>query len=407
MAAKKYYASRLFNKFLKMLVKPYMKHLFDYSIDNTQIQSLKPPYIILANHTNFWDPFLLALCVPDPVYYLASDAYFRSPILKYLLRLVGAIPKTKFLSDPSSIRAINGVVKNKNIIGIFPEGRRNWDGTTLPLLRPTAKLIKSLNIPVVSVLFKGAYLSMPRWASSTRKGELKMTLSVVLKPEDIEMLSVDGIFLKITGSLLYDEYEYQRKHKNSYIGRNKAEKLELFLFCCPECKNIGRLTSKGDVFTCGNCGYTVTYNSFGFFETDGAKLYFDNPKDWNLWELEYLEAFMNEQVASDNQLPLLQDHNIILRTGRGVGPLDTLSADGSLYLYDNRLEYYIGKELLKSFPVREIRGINIQFNNQLEFICDHIVYRFNTKTGVMGAYKWVMAIGAVKKLFRQSSKPDT
>lgn len=396
MATRRYHASKLFNKFLKLIANPYLRHLFDLSIENTQIMDLKPPYIVLANHTNFWDPFLLSLCIPDPVYFLTSDAYFRSRLLKSLLRLVGAIPKTKSLSDPSSIRAIREAVKNGSIIGIFPEGRRNWDGTTLPLLRPTAKLIKSLNIPVVSLLFKGAYLAMPRWASNTRRGKLDMNLSIVLRPQDIEVLTVDEIFSKITGSLAYDEYDYQRKHMNPYSGRNMAEKLERFLFCCPDCKKIGGLASKGDLFSCRNCGYTVSYNRYGFFETDRGNLHFNNPRDWNIWQLGYLDAFAAEMSVSGNRLPMLEDCGIILRTSQSGGSLNKLSDDGCLNLYADRLEFRIGGEVYKSFPINEIKGLNVQFSSQLEFISDHAVYRFSCRNGVMNAYKWVMAIGAVK-----------
>lgn len=399
MPTRRYHASKLFNKFLKLIANPYLKHLFELSIDNTQVKRLKPPYIVLANHTNFWDPFLLSLFIRDPVYFLTSDAYFRSRFIRFLLKLVGAIPKTKSISDPSSIRAVREAVKNGSIIGIFPEGKRNWDGRTLPLLKPTAKLIKSLNIPVVSLLFKGAYLAMPRWASNSRKGRLEMNFSIVLRPQEIELLSVDEIFTKITGSLMYDEYEFQRKHMNPYTGRNLAEKLERFLFCCPNCKSIGDLTSNGDLFCCANCGYSVSYNRYGFFETDGRKIYFDNPRDWNLWQLEYMDSVIAEKSVSASQLPIIEDHGIILRASQRAGSLNKLSDDGCLRLYMDRVEYCICNEVYKCFPINEMRGLNVQFNSQLEFMIGREVYRFSDKDGVMNAYKWVMAIDAVKNHF--------
>ena len=400
--AKKYRAGRMFNKFLKVVIGSYMKLLFDYSIDNDELKGLQPPYIVIANHTNFWDPFLLSMCIPDPVYFITSDAYFRSPVLRKLLSLVGAIPKTKLVSDPSSIRAIIGVVKNNGIVGIFPEGRRNWDGTTLPLLRPTAKLIKSIGIPVVSILFKGAYLSMPRWSSSTRKGKLTMTLTRVLETTEINELSANEIFLKISESLAYDEYSYQKLHMQPYVGRKKAEKLELFLFCCPECKNIGSLSSLDNTFFCRNCGYKVNYSTYGFFDPHVGNLYYDNPKDWNSWQLEQLESQITRQKLSGSCHPIITDNNIKLRTGNRTGSLKILTPGGILSLYLDKLEYCNGAKIVSSFPIREITGLNIQFNNQLEFICKNVLYRFSAENGIMPAYKWVKAIEAAKRLYGPS-----
>lgn len=403
MAVKKYKAGKILNKVLKLIAGIYFKHLFDYSMEVEQLQGIKTPYIVLANHTNFWDPFLLSMCIPVPVYFLTSDAYFRNPILKQLLKLVGAIPKTKLVSDPLSIRAILGVVKRNGVIGIFPEGSRNWDGRTLPLLHPTAKLIKHLGIPVVTVVFKGACLSMPRWASSVRKGHLSMVISQVLDANETKLLSSDEIFSRISESLSYDEYDYQREHMYPYKGQNMAERLELFLFACPGCRSTDKLTSARETLCCSNCGYQVSYNAYGFFRTSGQKLYFDNPRDWNNWQLNYLDAMITSQAASGSLLPLLQEHNIKMRIGQRTGSLKTRVTDGTLSIYPGRLEYSIAAKLILSFNIEEISGENVQFNNQLELICKKILYRFSVKDGNMSAYKWVNAIEILKRLYRQST----
>lgn len=398
MKRKKYIAGKLFNKFLKITLGNYMKLLFDYSIENSQLKGLKPPYVIIANHTNFWDPFLLSMCFPEPVYFVTSDAYFRNPVLKHLLNLVGAIPKTKSVSDPMSIRGIIEVVRSNGVVGIFPEGRRNWDGRTLPLLRPTAKLIKSLNIPVVTVLFKGSCLSMPRWATSTRRGKLQMKLLRTLEPHDIKLLSVEEIFSAISQSLAYSEYDHQRKHMNPYKGRNNAERLELFLFCCPECENIGSLVSSGNKFHCRNCSYEVLYNNYGFFECITHKLHYDNPEDWNYWQLERLNSLILTKILQGNNTPILVDNDIIMRMGQKTGALKLEAEEGTLSLYGDRLEFSIKNQLLQRFQIVDIIGENIQFNNQLEFIYGKTFYRFGGKLDNLSAYKWVRAIGSIRMI---------
>lgn len=397
MSVRKYKAGILLNKFLKLLFGGYMKLLFHYSIVNGDIlRDIRPPYIVLANHTNFWDPFLLSICFPEPVYFVASDAYFRSPVLKQLLKLVGAIPKSKRISDPGSIRGILEVVKNKGIIGIFPEGKRNWDGNTLPLLLPTAKLIKSLGLPVITVLFKGACLTMPRWSTSTRKGPLVMEISKVLSPQRIKTLSTDEIFNIITNSVQHDEYEYQRIHMSRYTGKKRAELLERFLFTCPECNNIDSMESLGDLFGCEKCGYQVKYNTFGCFERDGGKLYFINPRDWNLWQVEQLKKSIEDSMNSGSPRPIVSEPHIIMRTGGKTGKLSKGTSEGILNLYPQVLVYISGDNEQLNFPLRDLSGINVQFNNQLEFSFKKVIHRFHLANGRMCAYKFVKAMDEIK-----------
>ena len=393
---REYRAGKIFNKFLKIIGRIYFGIIFDYEIDNRQLSRIKPPYVVLANHTNFWDPFLVSMCIPEPVHFVTSDAYFRNPILKQLLKLVGAIPKTKNTADTMSIRSILDVVKRKGVIGIFPEGRRSWDGKTLPIIYSTAKLIKHLNIPVVSVTLKGACLSMPRWASSTRRGRLNMSLSTLLSSEQVNSLSTSEIYSIISTGLSYDEYENQRQSMNIYKGKNLAEKLELFLFICPHCFSISSLFSDGNKLSC-TCGYRVIYNEAGFFEAPDSMLYFDNPRDWNTWQLNQLKYRLASYQSAGNE-QLLEEMGVDLLTGNKNGPLKKAESNGELRLYKDRLEYCLSGQQLYLFKLEAISGENVQFNNQLEFIYEGSIFRFNHQNGLMSAYKWVKAVEAAKNL---------
>lgn len=390
-------AGTLFNKFLKLILGSYMRYLFGYRISNGQISGLKPPYIVIANHTNFWDPFMLSMCIPGPVHFVTSDAYFRNPVLKFLLRYVGAIPKTKSVPDMQSIKHILYVAKSNGVVGIFAEGRRNWDGTTLPLPYPTAKLIKSMKIPVVSVLFEGACLSMPRWAKHTRRGELTMTCRQVYTGEVIKELSTDEIFAGITASLEHDEYNWQRSRMTPYKGRKLAERLELFLFLCPECKSTIHLKSHNDIFYCTRCKYTVRYDEYGFFKPVSGRLYFDNPREWNLWQLEVLKSEILTKGSRPGSGPLMEDENVTAYMGGKSIPLKLLYK-GCLYLYCDRIVFKSREGTDYSFMLSEIYGENIQYNDQIEFYHEKVLYRFGGCQCPISAYKWVRAVEMLKEI---------
>lgn len=161
----------------KLLLFPIRKFIEQRSqvvIERNDTLQMNGPYIILGNHVTNWDPLLINCYVDEPICFIAGDSLFRNPFLKRILNYTGAIPKMKYTNDIRTIRSVLKAKKHERVIGIFPEGNRNWDGTTESFISATAKLVKSLNIPVVIATIRGGHLSHPRWADQHRKGTIEL-----------------------------------------------------------------------------------------------------------------------------------------------------------------------------------------------------------------------------------------
>lgn len=404
------HAGKGFNKFLKLTLGKTLINMFNIKVEGDEIfKELKPPYIIIGNHTNFYDPFIMSVYVPDPIYFVTADNYFRSRILRFLLKYVGAIPKTKFMSDSDTVRMILKVRNKGGIVGVYPEGRRNWDGNTLPVLYPTAKLVKSLGIPVVSLVTKGGYLSYPRWAINSRKGLLILDYKMLLDGEKIKAMSVDEVYDALTEGIRHDEYKWQRENMVQFKGRRMAEKLEFYLFMCPECRKMGQLKSHGPDFTCKACGYVVIYNDLGFFElapkrsrtnkivhagvsaNSDAVLHFDNPSDWNDWQLQKLYDLIIKSRTAKSSIALFQDRGVLMLKGGKVGPLKKVRIGQLLFFNDDILFNSLRGESF-TFQISMLSGSNVQKNSFFEFYYEKTLYRFFFKLEPVSAYKWVRAI---------------
>ncbi len=379
---------------LRAIFGKYFKFKYNIEIVCNETNSLESPFLILANHTNFWDPLLVNSYIDRHIHYVASDEYFRNPILKALLKYTGTIPKTKFKSDFSTVKDIIRIKKDNGIIGIFPEGKRNWDGETTNLVFSTAKLIKVLKIPVVTCLLKGAHLSLPRWAKTSRKGKLSISYRVILSPEEIQSLSVEEIFNRISKSLHHDEYEYQKKLMLSFKGHKLAEKLELFLFTCPKCKSIDTMKSNDNLFYCKECGYKVSFNEYGFFDSMKDKLLFETPKEWGQWQTEFIKEYIEN--TNDISTNILSNKKIILLKGSRLTPLKKFKI-GNITLNKKELNFISTLGNALSFDISKIQGLNVQQNNKFEFYHDNILYRFKFEFPNISAYKWVETIQLIKK----------
>lgn len=388
--------SKIFHKFLKITLGNYLKKRFNIKADTEGLLKAEPPFIIISNHPGFWDPFVLSNFSAYPIQYVASDTYFRKPLLRLLLRLVGAFPKSKFMADASSVKAILRIKKQGGVIGIFPEGSREWDGRTEELLYPTAKLIKSLKIPVVAAKFKGGFLSHPRWASKPRKGEINLEYKLIFEGQSAGDHTVDEVYDIITESLRHDEYEYQAEKMIRFQGRRLAERLGLFLFVCPECRSIGEMESRDDTFACKHCGYSVKYNEYGFFSLSEANtLFFDTPVKWNLWQLEHLKEYISGKGEHDT---IISNSSVILKKGYRYTPAKTFRF-GSIKLDRDSLNFCSRLREEYSFPLKKITGLNVQYKDVFEFYYEGTLYQFSFKLANDSAYKWIMAIkSAVKSL---------
>jgi 1-acyl-sn-glycerol-3-phosphate acyltransferase len=163
--------------FILLCVKPFYVRIFKIHAVGLESLPKKGPYLLVGNHSHKLDPFFIGGMIGRPIFQMASDEFFRIPIMRRFMWAMGAFPRRKGSHD---IKSIKYAIKRVNAgfpLAIYPEGGRNWDGETLPTLRSTAKLVKLLKVPLVTVVSKGNYLSFPRWADKMRRGPITIYYS--------------------------------------------------------------------------------------------------------------------------------------------------------------------------------------------------------------------------------------
>jgi 1-acyl-sn-glycerol-3-phosphate acyltransferase len=396
-------ARPILNKFLRFVLRIYFKYRYKITANTKKAKNIKGPFLIMANHINNWDPFFINAFVDEPIHYVASDEQFRNPIKGFFLtHIVGAIPKKKFVSDMESVKAVIKLVRSGHSVGIFPEGQRNWDGETGALLYSTAKLIKLLKVPLITVQIKGAHLTHPRWASKDRIGKIVLEYNYALTPEEIHELSEEAIQEKLEHSIYHNEMAFQEKNMILYKGKRLAERLELYLFACPKCNTIGALKSDNSTFCCKKCNYSVIYNEYGYFESTADDITFSYPGQWDKWQLNYITALFEKAMQEATQV-LLEDADVNILIGDKLAPLRNF-AQGSISLDTRCFSIFADDIILKSFEIEKLSGINVQYNNEFEFYYDKTLYRFKFKDKSISSYKWTSSLEIMQKLIDEKNE---
>lgn len=309
--------------FLMTLVKPFVRvwMFFDtrhtYIYENGFSPKRTEPYVLLGNHTFMFDVIHVPLPLKKVPFIVASHNLFVKQPTKFLLsKIAHAIPKTKSASDIRTARELIGAVKRGYPICIFPEGNTTFNGETTYIEDSTMKLIKKLEIDLVTVKVEGGYLSKPRWATSKRKNRrAKFTFKIAIPKEQVKELSVQEINDIVNKELYHNDYDYQRQVMIPHKGKHLAEGIENILYICPECESISTIKSYGNTIVCTHCNTKGHINDYGFIE--GFK--FDNTVDWDHFQRQFDHQLQNKVITSPCLVQLVDDRTFEYQTlGRGI-----------------------------------------------------------------------------------------
>ncbi|MCB1112865.1 MAG: 1-acyl-sn-glycerol-3-phosphate acyltransferase [Chlamydiales bacterium] len=118
--------------------------------------------ILAPNHASFYDPPLISGSTSRNVHYLARASLFERPLLGFIIRKLNAHPVSRTAQDSASFKMIGNLLKQGDLVVIFPEGIRTWDGNPLPLNLGVAMLAVRNNVPIIPVYIKGTFDCWPR-----------------------------------------------------------------------------------------------------------------------------------------------------------------------------------------------------------------------------------------------------
>jgi len=264
-------------------------------ITKTNMDGLKPPYLLLCTHKSFIDFMVTTACIfPHRAnYVVAIDGFIGR---EKLLRNVGCICKRKFTNDITLIYNLKKVIDNKDIAVIYPEARYSLIGTNACLPASLGKLAKMLRVPVVVLQMNGNHLYSPVWNLRKRKVRLTADMKQILTAEDLKKLSAEEVNERISEAFVYDEYKWQMDNDVHIRYKNRAKGLEKVLYKCIECGTEFEMKSDGKKIFCGHCNAEWTMTTLGeLVAYSGERLHIP---DWYDYERECVRREIEDGTYS-------------------------------------------------------------------------------------------------------------
>ncbi|GEK35609.1 lysophospholipid acyltransferase family protein [Kurthia sibirica] len=118
-----------FYHFAKSLVNTALKPLYRMDIIGKEHFPKEGGVLLCSNHIHELDPPMVGITSPRPVNFMAKEELFNMPVLKGILPKVHAFPVKRGFSDRQALRTAVNLLKDGQVVGLFPEGTRNRTGT--------------------------------------------------------------------------------------------------------------------------------------------------------------------------------------------------------------------------------------------------------------------------------------
>lgn len=118
--------------------------------------------IIAANHVSYLDPPLIGCSILRRANFMAMAELFKNPFCRVIYKILGAFPVKREAADAGAIRHAVRLLKKGEVVLIFPEGTRSYDGR-LQEPRGGAGIIAAMSrVKVVPTFIKGTEKALPK-----------------------------------------------------------------------------------------------------------------------------------------------------------------------------------------------------------------------------------------------------
>lgn len=132
--------------------------------DKENLPKNEEGYVLACTHTGWVDILWLGISIlPTKVNYMAKKELFESRFLKWLMNSLNAFPVDRDNPGPSAIKIPMRLIRDGQIVGIFPSGTRTTE--EVPLKRGAVTIASYARSPIVPAAYVGpnTFFELLRW----------------------------------------------------------------------------------------------------------------------------------------------------------------------------------------------------------------------------------------------------
>ncbi|MDD4879022.1 MAG: lysophospholipid acyltransferase family protein [Candidatus Omnitrophica bacterium] len=155
-------------------------------------------FIIAANHSSYLDPVAIGAAVPRQIKWIVRKDVYDVWWLKPLFASTGMI------RENGSVGKAIGLLGKGEVLGVFPEGSRSYDGRLGAGKRGAAIMALKSGAPVIPCAVKGAFKAYPRSAVFPRPCPVEIIIGKAIehvKADDPDNRTIDSALAGIMAAI--------------------------------------------------------------------------------------------------------------------------------------------------------------------------------------------------------------
>ncbi|MFO7929723.1 MAG: lysophospholipid acyltransferase family protein [Candidatus Humimicrobiaceae bacterium] len=145
---------RVFYLSLVFILRSIFKLLFRVETYNFENIPSQGKLILCSNHVSYIDPVMIGAFINRYIYFMAKIELFKNRFLSAVVTFLNAFPVNRTATDRSSIRTAVEVLKEGQMLALFPEGTRSVNG----IIREGKKGVGLISVmskaPIIPVAIK-------------------------------------------------------------------------------------------------------------------------------------------------------------------------------------------------------------------------------------------------------------
>ena len=163
--------------------------------------------LIISNHVSFLDWLFIIISTDRPIRFVMYHTYFKVPVIRYFTKKFKCIPIASKSEDPKLVdeafKKINDLLKEGELVCIFPEGKLTLDGDLNEFKPGIIKILNSCPVPIYPMTLQGLWNS--KFTHSKNKSLLRTirpTVQVTLGERIQEEVRNPEVLKDLTLSLM-------------------------------------------------------------------------------------------------------------------------------------------------------------------------------------------------------------
>lgn len=118
--------------------------------------------VIVSNHLSMIDPFVIGFATHRLVSFMAKEELFSVPFIGFIIRKIGAFPVDRSRQDAASVRTALTILRQGELLGMFPEGTRSTTGEMLELRTGAARLAARTRAQIIPAAVHNTNNALPK-----------------------------------------------------------------------------------------------------------------------------------------------------------------------------------------------------------------------------------------------------